>query len=114
MESHPTDVNIAAVDHARKLIGEGVVSDLSPWTPPTPELGDELIERDGYAAYGQWFLGVHPRSDPQTKGHYGFPISNDFATIDLAGLRAAESRAAEWGHTAIENAAKELRILAEG
>lgn len=113
MESHPTDVNSAAVDHARGLIADGAVSDITPWTPPTAELGDELIQSDGYEAYGKWFLGVHPGTDPQTKGYYGFPISNDFATISVAGLRAAETRAAEWGHTAIEQAAKELRGQAE-
>lgn len=113
MESHPTDVNQAAVDHARSLIADGVVSTTTPWTPPTAELGDELIARDGIESYGQWFLGVHPGTDPQTKGYYGFPISNDFTTIDVAGLRASEERAAEWGHTAIEQAAKELRSEAE-
>ncbi len=113
MESHPTDVNTPAVDHARSLIADGIVSDVTPWTPPTAELGDEFIARDGIDAYGKWFLGMHPGTDPTTKGYYGFPISDDFATISVSGLRAAESRAAEWGHTAIEAAAKELREKAE-
>ncbi len=108
MHADPADLNSTAVEHARKLIADGKVSDTTPWVPPSAEAGDELIARDGIEAYGVWFLSVHPGTDPQTKGHYGFPISNDFTTVDVAGLRAAESRAAEWHHTAIEQAARQL------
>lgn len=113
MQSRPAELNAAAVQHARQLIAEGQVSDTSPWSPPSAELGDELIERDGIEAYGVWFLSTHPDTDPQTKGHYGFPISHDFVTVDIAGLRAAESRAAEWKHQDVEQAAKELYQQAE-
>lgn len=114
MEAHPTEVNQTAVDNARSLIGDGRVSDTAPWEPPTVEAGDEVIARSGIGEYGRWFLGVHPGTDPQTKGYFAFPISNDFATIDKAGLRAAEARAAEWHHTAIEDVARQLVQLIDG
>ncbi len=107
-ESHPTELNEAAVAHARQLIADGNVSDATPWHAPDAALGDEVIARDGIEAYGIWFLGIHPGTDPGTKEHYGFPISNDFATVSLEGLRAADSRAGEWHHAEIEQAARAL------
>lgn len=114
MQSRPAELNTAAVEHAHKVIAEGHVSDTSPWSPPSAEAGDELIAREGIEAYGIWFLSVHPDTDPQTKEHYGFPISHDFVTVDIAGLRAAEARAAEWKHTDVEQAAKALYREAQG
>lgn len=108
MQSRPAELNTAAVEHARRLIQEGHVSDTSPWSPPAPELGDALIKRAGIEVYGIWFLGIHPDRDPQTKEYYGFPISHDFTNIDVAGLRAAEARAAEWSHGEVEKAAQDL------
>jgi len=60
------------------------------------------------AAYAIWFLGTHPGTNPDTKEHYSFPISDDFTHVNLEGLRAADSRAGQWGHSDIEEAAKAL------
>jgi len=105
---HPTELNRAAFEHAKRMIAEGRISTATPWHAPSAELGDETIARDGINAYSIWFLGIHPGKSPETKEGYGFPISNDFTNVSLDGLRAADSRAGQWKHGEIETAAREL------
>lgn len=107
-ESRPTELNTGAVAHAQRLIAEGKIADGSPWHGPDAALGDAVISREGMAAYAIWFLGTHPGTNPDTKEHYSFPISDDFTHVNLEGLRAADTRAGQWGHIDIEEAAKAL------
>ena len=105
-------LNQEAFDYAKKLISEGKVDKTSGWKDiePSREVGDEFIQKNGMQEYGLWHLGINDEMSSQDKGHYEFPIG-DFNSIVRSGLIAAEHRAGQYGHTDIEQAAKELLNL---
>ncbi len=103
------ELNDAAVEHARALIDQGAVDADTAWSDgkPSPEEGSAEIERDGYEAYGRWFLGIDPEASEDSKQRYHFPIG-DFSKLHRQGLVHAEQRAAQNDHDEIAKAAKQL------
>jgi hypothetical protein len=101
-------VNHAGVSHARNLIRSGSVVHSESWSGSTAEKENEYLKDHSMAEYGKWFLGLHSDVPADTKGHYCYPFSSDFEHVDIKGLHAAKSRAAQQGATGVEKAADSL------
>ncbi|HEY4836823.1 MAG TPA: hypothetical protein VII07_19310 [Bradyrhizobium sp.] len=74
---------------------------------PSAQQENEFIQRHGFAEYGKWHLGINNEKPEDTKGHYEFPYG-DFKDVHRCGLLSAESRAGQYKHYDIENAAAHL------
>jgi|15BtaG_2_1085339.scaffolds.fasta_scaffold00086_10 hypothetical protein len=101
-------LNAKGRSHAASLIKAGKVSQSKEWDGPSAGVENSYLEAHSFADYGKWFLGVDPDADPETKGHYKYPFTDDFKTVSLNGLRAIRTRAAQTGETEIFNAAGPL------
>src|SRR2546423_13773013 len=110
-------LNRRAFDHAKVLIGEGevVFDDRDAWSEhrPSAEEENEFLRRCGFAEYGKWHLGINDKRSEDTKGHYEFPYG-DFEKVHRCGVLTAESRAGQYKHLDIENAAAHLHGMIEG
>jgi hypothetical protein len=97
--------------HARELVERGkVVRDQrDAWSEHQPSAADEneFIRRQGLGEYGKWHLGVDVDEPTDTKAHYKFPYG-DFTKVHRCAVISAESRAGQYKHLDIENAAKYL------
>jgi hypothetical protein len=104
-------LNTEALANAEKLIAAGRAThdDRDDWSEHAPSAAkeNEFIEKNGYAEYAKWHLGVDKSASEDTKGRYSFPFG-DFAGVHRCGLIAAESRAAQNDHGSIAAAAKSL------
>jgi hypothetical protein len=107
-------VNDDAVHFARQLIADGKVVVDSSWSDVRPSAQDEndFREREGWAAYARWHLGLHQGAHEDTKERYGFPFG-DFTKLHRSGLIACIDRAGEWHHQAVEDAAHKLLALVD-
>ena len=104
-------LNRSAFEHAKELINEGrfVFDERDAWSEhqPSAQQENEFIQRQGFAEYGKWHLGINNEKPEDTKGHYEFPYG-DFKDVHRCGLLSAESRAGQYKHYDIENAAAHL------
>ena len=100
-----------AFEHAKELINEGkfVYDERDAWSEhqPSAQQENEFIRLHGFADYGKWYLGINDEKPADTKGHYEFPFG-DFKDVHRCGLLSAESRAGQYKHYDIENAAAHL------
>ena len=103
--------NRSAFEYAKELINEGrfVFDERDGWSEhqPSAQQENEFIQRHGFAEYGKWHLGINNEKPEDTKGHYEFPYG-DFKDVHRCGLLSAESRAGQYKHYDIENAAAHL------
>lgn len=110
------NLNAQAVAQAQLLIKQGrFVHDLrGAWSEykPSPDEENTFIEQNGIEEYGLWHLGINGNRSVDTKGYYEFPYG-DLVNVHRSALISAENRAAQYGHLAIEAAAKDLRILVD-
>jgi hypothetical protein len=110
------NLNAEAVAHAELLIRQGhFVHDLrGAWSEykPSAEAENAFIDQHGLEEYGLWHLGINDNRSVGAKGYYEFPYG-DLVNVHRSALISAENRAAEYGHHAIEAAAKDLRILVD-
>ena len=110
-------LNRRAYEHAKALIDEGrfVFDERDDWSEHQPSAlqESEYIRLHGFAEYGKWFLGINDERPENTKSHYAFPFG-DFRDIHRCGVLAAESRAGQYRHYDIENAAAHLHGRLEG
>jgi len=104
-------LNGTAYEHARELITSGrvVFDERDAWSEHQPSAQDEneFIERHGFGEYAKWYLGINDERPEETKGHYEFPYG-DFKKVHRCGVITAESRAGQYKHFDIENAAAHL------
>jgi hypothetical protein len=104
-------LNRRAFEQAKELISEGrfVWDERDAWSEhrPSAEEENEFIRLHGFAAYGRWYLGINDEKAEDTKGHYEFPYG-DFRNVHRCGVLSAESRAGQYQHLDIENAAAHL------
>jgi hypothetical protein len=104
-------LNRAGFDHAKELITQGrVVSDeRDAWSEHRPSAQNEntFIEQHGFEEYARWHLGINDAKPEHTKGRYEFPYG-DFKDVHRCGVISAESRAGQYKHFDIENAAAHL------
>jgi len=104
-------LNEKAFRNAQKLIEQGryISDERDMWSEDQPSAADEdiYIDEHGFDDYGNWYLGIDTDKDENTKGHYEFPYG-DFENVHRCGVLSAESRAGQYHHTDIENAAAHL------
>ena len=100
-----------AFEHATNLIEQGkfVFDEKDMWSEHQPSAEDEneYIRAHGFDDYGKWYLGIDTDEDEETKGRYKFPYG-DFDKVHRCGVLAAESRAGQYYHADIEQAAAHL------
>jgi len=90
-----TTRNNAGADKARQLVREGRIVDTRKWSGPSAAEENKFIEENGWEKYGEFFLGRDHQFDPETKAHWKYPFSNDFAAVNINGLRAIRTRSAQ-------------------
>ena len=104
-------LNDRAYEYAKRLINEHkfVADARDAWSEhrPSAQKENEFIRQHGLAEYGKWYLGVNDEKGEHTKAHYEFPYG-DFQDIHRCGVLTAESRAGQYKHYDIENAAAHL------
>lgn len=107
-------LNQSGIAHSTHLILEGrfVADQRDAWSEHQPSAEDEnaFIRQHGYAEFGKWHLGVNDEKSAQTKSHYEFPYG-DFVNVHRCALISAESRAGQYKHTDIEQAAHQLHEM---
>jgi hypothetical protein len=103
-------------EQARKLIVEGkvVIDERDDWSEHQPSTAqeNEFIARNGIDAFAKWHLGVDDETDRESKRRYKFPYG-DFANVHRCALLAAESRAGQYKHFAVELAVAHLHGMLE-
>ena len=112
------DANPEAVEFARQLIEDGryVLDKHGDWDQVNPDTNeqDNFVREHGMKAYGNWHLGVKVGGSYNEKSVYSSPYG-DFHKVYRSGLIAAQERAAQYHHGAVEQAAKDLlAMLPEG
>lgn len=110
-------LNKSAFRHAKKLVAEGkkVEDDRDHWSEHQPSADQEntYLDKHGWDAYAQWYLGIDDEQGEETKGRYKFPYG-DFERVHRCGLIAAESRSAQQDYDDIRKAVGELYELLGG
>jgi hypothetical protein len=109
-------LNRRGFDHAKELVQQGkvVIDDRDAWSEhqPTTEEENRFIAAHGIAEFGKWHLGVDTDMDEDTKGRYKFPYG-DFERVHRCGVLSAESRAEQYNHDDIRDAAAHLHGMLE-
>jgi hypothetical protein len=104
-------LNRTAFDYAKELINEGkfVFDERDAWSEHQPATEDEnaFIQAHGFGEYARWHLGIDDEEKVNIKKRYRFPFG-DFKRVHRCGLLSAESRAGQYKHFDIENAAAHL------
>ena len=104
-------LNKRAYEHAEELIqaGQVVFDERDAWSEhrPSAEKENAYIQLHGFREYGKWYLGVDNTENEEIKGRYKFPYG-DFNNVHRCGVLSAESRAGQYKHYDIENAAAHL------
>ncbi len=102
-------VNPAAVDHARALIDARQYVLDSDWGEVQPDASAQnaYLERNDWASYAAWHLGLTEGATDETKARYAF-VYGDFRRVHRTGLIACVYRASEWRHKDVELAAHDL------
>jgi hypothetical protein len=109
--SDPIKVNLAALEHAKKLIQQGhvIVDKRNGWSEqqPSAEEENEFIRQHGFEGYAKWHLGIDQRHAENSKARYKFPYG-DFENVHRSALLAVKNRAGQYSYSDIENAAVQL------
>lgn len=104
-------LNRTAFDYAKEPIDEGkfVFDERDAWSEHQPSTEEEnaFIQGHGFEEYARWHLGFDDEKKVNTKKRYRFPFG-DLKTVHRCGLLSAESRAGQYKHFDIENAAAHL------
>lgn len=101
-------LNIKAYKNALKLVKAGKIIDDDQWEPPSSELENEIIEKDGWDEFSKWHLGIREDTTEETKGRYAYPYSSDFENVSRRGIIAVKTRSAQQGHEDVYKAASRL------
>jgi hypothetical protein len=109
-------LNRTAFEHAKELITKGrfVYDDRDAWSEhqPSAQQENDFIRLHGFGEYGKWYLGINDEKGEDTKGRYEFPYG-DFQKVHRCGVLTVESRAGQYKHLDIENAAAHLHGMIE-
>jgi hypothetical protein len=110
-------LNRRAFEHAKGLVEEGkfVHDERDAWSEhrPSARKENDFIERHGFGEYAKWYLGINDEASENTKARYEFPYG-DFEKVHRCGVLTAESRAGQYKHFDIENAAADLHGMIDG
>jgi hypothetical protein len=80
--------------------------------PSTREENEFICDHE-FDEYGKWHLGIDNRQKGNTKRRYKFPYG-DFRNVHRCAIVAAESRAGQYKHCDVENAAAHLHGMIDG
>lgn len=102
-------LNDKALEKALNRIRAGKVVIDSDWDTVQPDSAAEnsFLDKYGWEAYGQWFLGLDPGAPKETKSHHQF-LHGDFDTVHRSAIIAIKQHAAQYNHEDIVNAADQL------
>jgi hypothetical protein len=104
-------LNTTAFDYGKELVlkGRRVFDERDAWSEhqPSAEKENEFIRAHGFQEYGKWHLGIDDEFPEHTKRRYKFPYG-DFQRVHRCAVLSAESRAGQYKHYDIENAAAHL------
>lgn len=104
-------LNRTAFEHAKKLVDEEhfLSDERDAWSEdqPSAQEENEFIEEHGFHEYAKWHLGINDEHPEDTKKRYEFPYG-DFVDVHRCAVLSAESRAGQYKHPEIENAAAHL------
>jgi hypothetical protein len=110
-------LNRAAFEFAKQCVvaGRFVADDRDAWSEhrPSAQAEDEFLAAHGFKEYAKWYLGINEEKHENTKGRYEFPYG-DFEKVHRCGVLTAESRAGQYKHVDIENAAAHLHGMIDG
>jgi hypothetical protein len=110
-------LNYDAFEFAKGLVHDGKVvrDERDDWSEhhPSSEKENGFIHRCGFAEYANWHLGIDDEKSENTKSRYKFPYG-DFENVHRCGVLSAESRAGQYKHFDIEQAAAALHGLIDG
>ncbi len=90
-----TSRNKAGVTKAEQLIAEGKIKESASWEGPSTAAMNKFIKAEGWARFGEFHLGRDKGFDAETKAHWKYPFSSDFANVSINGLRAIRTRSAQ-------------------
>jgi hypothetical protein len=111
---HAVRLNQDAFDYARELVKQGhvIADDRGAWSQHqlSAEQENEFIRLHGFGEYAKWHLGIDDAHGEKTKARYKFPYG-DFKNVHRSALLAVQSRASQYKHYDIENAALKLREM---
>jgi hypothetical protein len=109
-------LNRSAYEHAKRLIEEGkfVNDERDAWSDhhPSTQMEEEFVEKNDFAEYGKWFLGINDEYSEHRKRYYEFPFG-DFENVHRCGILAAQSRAGQNEYLDVEEAAADLLAVIE-
>jgi hypothetical protein len=109
-------LNRSGFDHAKKLIVDGrfVFDERDAWSEHqlSAQKENDFIDRHGMEEFAKWHLGINDQKHENTKGRYEFPYG-DFNNVHRCAVLSAESRAGQYKHYDIENAAAHLHGMIE-
>ena len=109
-------LNRSAYDHAQELVKAArvVYDERDAWSEhqPSAQQENEFIRQHGFGEYAKWYLGIDDEATEGTKGRYKFPYG-DFKNLHRCGILTVESRAGQYKHLDIENAAAHLHGMIE-
>jgi hypothetical protein len=104
-------LNRKAFDHAKELVAEGkvVLDERDDWSEHQPSAAqeNEFLAQHGWGEFAKWYLGIDDDAGEETKERFKFPYG-DFENVHRCGVLSAESRAGQYKHLDIENAAAHL------
>lgn len=110
-------LNETALRHARSLVRDGKVvrDERDDWSEDAPGADEEnaFIEEHGWAEYRHWHLGIDDDETTDTKGASSFPYG-DFRKVHRCAVISLESRAGQYDHDDIRDAARKLLELIDG
>ena len=110
-------LNKTAFDYAKELINKEavVIDERDAWSEHQPSTRQEnaFIRLHGFKEFSKWHLGIDDEQGEETKRRYKFPYG-DFKSVHRCALLSAESRAGQYKHFDIENAAAHLHGMIDG
>jgi len=104
-------LNKTGFSHAKTLVSENHVvrDERDAWSEHQPSTQQEnaFIEQHGFREYAKWHLGIDDEEPEEVKKRYKFPYG-DFVDVHRCAVLTAESRAGQYKHGDIEQAAAHL------
>jgi len=98
-------------DFAKELIVRGrfVFDGRNAWSEHrlSAQAENQFLAAHGFGEYAMWYLGINDEEPEHTTGRHEFPHGN-FESVHRCGILTAESRAGQYKHGDIENAAAQL------
>jgi hypothetical protein len=110
-------LNRKGSEFAKELVSEGKVvrDDRDAWSEdqPSTKQENEFIRAYGIGAFAKWHLGIDDEYPADAKGRCKLPFG-DFRKVHRCAVIPAESRAGQYKHNDIEQAAARLHETIDG